>query len=314
MTQTVRIGTRGSKLALIQTDMVIAALKAAHPDLTVQVSIIETSGDWKPEHGETRLSEAEGGKGLFAREIERAILGGAVDCGVHSLKDMPSFLPDGLMIRHVLPREAPEDVLLSNATVRKVEDLPHGAVVGTSSLRRQALLLALRPDLQIKPLRGNVPTRIEKMRGGQVDATLLALAGLRRLGLEHEASCVLHPDQFLPAAAQGIVGIELRADDTATAALFDAIHHAPTGLVAAAERAALAALDGSCRTPIAAYATLNAGQMTLRVAVAGPDGRDVYRDEQTAPVAADDDAANLGRLVGLRLKARVPEDYLSGAA
>lgn len=315
MTKTLRIGTRGSKLALFQAGLVADALKAAHPGLGVEIVEIQTSGDWKPAHGETRLAEVEGGKGLFAREIEQAILDGSVDCGVHSLKDMPAVLPEGLVIRHVLERADPRDALLANndanATVRSLDDLPQGAVVGTSSMRRQAMILAKRPDIKIKPLRGNVPTRIEKLRAGQVDATLLALAGLTRLGLAHEASCILEPDQMLPAAGQGIVGIEIRANDTATAAVLDSIHHCDTGYVAAAERATLAVLDGSCRTPIGAFATLDGGVLTLRVMVASPDGGRVYADEQSGPVTGDDAAARLGQVVGLRLKARVPSDIFS---
>lgn len=311
MAQTLRIGTRGSKLALVQTGMVRDALIAAHPGLEVEVKIIQTSGDWKPEQGETRLSETKGGKGQFAAEIEHALLAGAVDCGVHSLKDMSSFLPEGLVIRHVLKREDPRDVLLANGAVRNLADLPEGAVVGTASLRRQALLLAQRPDFKIVPLRGNVPTRIEKMRTGQVDATILALAGMRRLGLEHEIACVFTAEEMLPAACQGIVGIEIREGDSETARLFDPIHHAESGYAAAAERAALAVLDGSCHTPIGAHAVRDGGIMTLRVLVASGDGRQVFRDEQSAPVQNDADAARLGQVVGLRLKSRIPPDLLA---
>jgi hydroxymethylbilane synthase len=306
--KTLRLGTRGSKLALVQTNMVVAALKAAHPGLDVTTTIIQTTGDWKPEQGETRLSEVHGGKGQFAHEIENAILAGEVDCGVHSLKDMPSFLPDGLILRHTLKRADSRDAFLANDTYRSIEDLPSGAVVGTSSLRRQAILLSRRPDLKIAPFRGNVPTRIEKLRAKQVDATLLALAGLQRLGLEGEVSAVLDHDAMLPAACQGIVGLEIRQDDSETARLLDAIHDRDSGLAAAAERAALAVLDGSCHTPIAAHASLGGDQMTLKVLVASGDGLQVFRDEQAGPVTSDLDAVRLGQVVGLRLKARVPED------
>jgi hydroxymethylbilane synthase len=181
-------------------------------------------------------------------------------------------------------------------------------VIGTSSLRRQAFLLRRRPDLKIKPLRGNVPTRIEKMRAGQVDCAVLARAGLERLGMFDPSFLVLGPDVMLPAAAQGIVGIEIRDGDERTAALFDAVHHTETGYVAAAERAALATLDGSCHTPIGAYAVLKGGQLHLKVAVASADGSAYYEDEQTGPVASDAEARHLGQLVGLRLKSRVPAD------
>jgi len=306
-----RIGTRGSKLALVQTNMVVDALKAAHPGLAVEIITIQTSGDWKPEQGEARLSETAGGKGQFAAEIERAILAQEVDCGVHSLKDMPSVLPDGLMLRHTLKRADPRDALLANGVVHSLEDLPRGAVVGSSSLRRQAMLLARRPDLKIAPLRGNVPTRIEKLRAGQVDATVLALAGLSRLHLEHEVACILAPEFMLPAACQGIVGIEIRKNDSDTARLFDPVHDRNAGLAAAAERAALAVLDGSCHTPIGAHATLDHDQMILKVLVASADGKQIFEDEQAGPVRSDDDAACLGQVVGMRLRARVPSEIFT---
>lgn len=310
MAQKLRIGTRGSKLALVQANMVADALKRAHPGLDAEIVVIQSSADWKPEQGETRLSEAEGGKGLFAREIEQAILANAVDCGVHSMKDMASFLPDGLQVVHVLDRADPRDALLANDGIQSIADLPQGAVVGTASLRRQAMLLALRPDLKIVPLRGNVPTRIEKLRGKQVDATILALAGLNRLGLAHEASCTIDADTMLPAAGQGIVGIETRVGDAQTALLLDAIHNRETGLVLAAERAALQVLDGSCHTPIGAHATLDGDQLHLRVLVASGDGVQVFRDEQSGPVHGDHDAILIGQVVGARLKSRLPDGIL----
>lgn len=309
MTQLLRIGTRGSQLALTQTGMVARLLRAAHPGLEVEVVEIKTSGDWKPADGETRLSAAAGGKGLFAKEIEQAILEGRVDCGVHSLKDMPSFLPEGLVIEHVLPREDARDAFLSNEFA-SIDALPPGAVVGTSSMRRQAFLLARRPDLKIVPLRGNVPTRIEKLRDGQVDATLLALAGLNRLGLSHEIASVIPVEEMTPAAGQGIVGIEIRADDARARNLFDAIHCRGTGLRAAAERAALAALDGSCHTPIGAHAVLEGENMHLDIVVASPDGTEIYREVCTRVAANDDDAALMGRQAGEALKKRLPEGFL----
>ena len=309
MTSAFRIGTRGSQLALIQTEMVAQAVKRAHPDIEIEVKIIQTSGDWKPEQGETRLSEKEGGKGMFAHEIERHLLSGEIDCGVHSLKDMPSFLPDGLVIRHVLKREDPRDAFLSNGA-KTLFDLKQGAVVGTSSLRRQAMLLKHRPDLKIVPLRGNVPTRIEKLRAGQVDAALLALAGLRRLGLEGEIASILEEDVMLPAACQGIVGVEIREGDDRAARLLDPVHDIESGYAAAAERMALGVLDGSCHTPIGAHATLENGVMTLRLMVASQDGQLIFEDEQAGKVQSDEDAAMLGRVTALRLKSRLPENFL----
>ena len=311
MTQILRIGTRASALALRQTDMVAEALRVAHPQLNIEIVRITTSGDWRPADGETRLVEAQGGKGLFAREIEAAILDRRVDCGVHSMKDMPSFLPDGLVIRHMLKREDARDAFLANGC-KAIRDLPRGARFGTSSLRRQAFILGIRPDLEILPLRGNVPTRIEKLRTGQVDATLLACAGLNRLGLESEITSILAIDDMLPAAGQGAVGIETREGDAAIQALFDPLHCRSTGLRVAAERAALQILNGSCHTPIGAYAVLaDDDLLTLRVAVASADGKEMHRVEQAGIVASDNEAAGIGEAVGADLRARVPAHLLT---
>ena len=309
MERVIRIGTRGSRLALRQAGLVAEALNRAHPAVRHEIVTIRTSGDWKPEEGETRLSEAAGGKGLFAREIEAALSSSRIDCGVHSMKDMPSFLPDGLIIRHMLPREDARDAFLANDCMR-LEDLKQGAVVGTSSLRRQAFLLAKRPDLQIVPLRGNVPTRIEKLRAGQVDATLLAIAGLMRLNLDHEAAAILMPADMLPAAGQGAIGIEIREDNTDLAKLLDGLHCRTTGMCVAAERAALQVLDGSCHTPIGAYAELNGGTMTLTAAVASPDGREFFTERRESAVGSDAEAQRLGEAVGGVLKRTVPPRLL----
>lgn len=305
----VKIGTRGSQLALVQTETVAAALRAAHPGLAVELVVINTSGDWKPEQGETRLSPDAGGKALFAKEIEAAILAGAVDCGVHSLKDMPALLPEGLAIDHVLPRAAVDDVLLAHNATR-LDDLPHGAVVGTASLRRQAFVLARRPDLKVVPLRGNVPTRIAKLRAGQVDAAILARAGLERLGLAHEIAAVLPPDDMLPAGCQGIVGIEIRADDARMRRLLAPLHHRETGLCAVAERAALAALGGSCHTPVGVLAVLVDGAMRVRIALGAPDGTAFFTEDMNAPVADEHDAAALGARAGAAIRAVAPADLL----
>ncbi len=309
MLQKLRIGTRGSLLAMTQTNLVADALRAAHPDLDVEVIEILTSGDWKPQHGETRLMEAKGGKGQFAHEIEQRILAGEIDCGVHSLKDMPSFLPDGLVIDHFLPREDPRDAFVS-VKYKNFEEMPEGSVVGTSSLRRQAFLLAKYPHLKVVPLRGNVPTRLEKLAQGQVDATFLAVAGLNRLGMDSHITRILEPQEFLPACGQGIVGIEIRAQDKDVAEVFEAISCAKTSLVAVAERAALQVLDGSCHTPVGAYAELKDGRMTLGVAVAQPDGSEFFADSIEGPVASLDEARTLGQVIGHRLKPRLPEGLL----
>ena len=309
MTHTIRIGTRGSRLAMVQTQMVVDALRRAHPDLIVEIKEIMTSGDWKPEHGETRLAEAAGGKGLFAKEIEMALLDGVIDCGVHSLKDMPSFLPPGLEIAFVLEREDPRDVFIS-AQYGSLAEMKPGSVIGTSALRRQAFVLQKRPDLKVVPLRGNVPTRIEKMKSGQVDALILASAGLKRLGLASEIKEYFSVDDFIPGAAQGVIGLEVRNSDTETKKWLSVLNHSETILIVTAERAALQTLDGSCRTPVGAYATLRGDRIHLRVEVASPDGKDSYEDEIEGAAVTLADAERLGQVVGLRLKARVPADLL----
>ncbi len=309
MKRTIRIGTRGSRLALVQTGLVADALRMAHPALNVEVVRIVTSGDWKPAQGETRLSEAAGGKGQFAREIELALLKGEIDCGVHSMKDMPSFLPDELVIDHMLPREDARDAFLANEC-STLAGLEQGASLGTSSLRRQAFILARRPDLRILPLRGNVPTRIEKLRAGQVDATFLALAGLRRLGLEHEVACVLEPEEMLPSAGQGAIGIEVRKDNKWIHEALDVVHCKATGLCVTAERAALQILNGSCHTPIGSYAVLDGNHLTLQAAVASTDGKQFYEAALSGRVETSHDAQILGEAVGKDLKAHVPPGLL----
>lgn len=317
MGQSLKIGTRGSKLALYQANLVADTLRAAHDDLDVEIVEINTSGDWKPSEGEIRLSEAAGGKGQFAKEIESALMDGRIDCGVHSMKDMPSFLPDGLVISHILPRGDARDAFLAN-DYKTLDDLPQGATVGTASLRRQAFVLSRRPDLNIVPFRGNVPTRIQKLRDGQVDATLLALAGLQRLELEHELSSIMSEDEMLPAAGQGAIGVEIRQGDSATKALLDVIHCRETGLRVAAERAALQVLDGSCHTPIGAYATLESHEMHLRVAVGRLDGQEMHMVEGRLTLNDDTDHCEqvyaLGETLGQRLKDMIPPELLEQCA
>lgn len=309
----IRIGTRASQLALYQTNKVADLLRAGNPDLDIEILEINTSGDWKPEHGETRLSEVQGGKGLFAKEIERAILENYIDCGVHSMKDMPSFLPEGLILEHVIERADSRDVYLSKDNVA-FEDLPQGAVIGSASTRRASFLLSKRPDLKIVPLRGNVPTRIQKLREGQVDATILAAAGLERLELMHEAQAILEPDFMLPAAGQGVIGIEIRKDDAELYEILSKIHHHESGLCVQAERAALQVLDGSCQTPIGAYAVIeNDGQMHLRTAVAALDGSQIEFYDVRGSVKTMAEAIALGTNAGDVLKARVPSEWLQKA-
>ena len=300
-----RIGTRGSPLALAQARLLRQRLSAAHglDDERVLLEVIRTTGDMIRDRP---LTDA-GGKGLFTKEIEEALACGAIDLAVHSAKDMPTELPAGLVIAAVLPREDPRDVFISRKA-KSLPELPRGAVVGTASLRRQALVKHLRSDLSVVTFRGNVETRLRKLEDGAVDATLLALAGLKRLGLDKQATALLPVDEFLPAVGQGIIAIEARADDARTRALLAAIDHADTATALAVERAFLAALDGSCRTPIAGHARVDAGQINFRGLIARPNGTEVLQCERRGSVA---DALALGADAGRELKARAGENFFA---
>jgi hydroxymethylbilane synthase len=278
----IRIGTRGSALALAQARAVAAGLGA-----DAEIVTIRTEGD---RLAEARLA-AVGGKGLFVREIEEALLRREVDIAVHSLKDLPAEPPAGLVLAAFPPREDPRDVLAARVPAT-LEDLKPGAVVGTSSPRRRALLLSLRPDLSIEPIRGNVDTRLRKLAGGGFDAIVLAAAGLRRLGLTPEHCRPLDPDTFVPAVGQGIVAIEARADDAGTLRRLQALDDAPTRPCALAERAYLARLGASCNTPMAAHARLDHGTLHMAAVVASEDGRQILRARASAPAA---EAERLGR-------------------
>ena len=298
-----RIGTRGSPLALAQAREVRAGLAAAHgvaPD-EIAIEAIRTTGDMIQNRP---LAEA-GGKGLFTKEIEEALGAGAIDLAVHSAKDMPTALPAGLAIAAVLAREDARDVFIS-ARAATLLDLPAGAVVGTASLRRQALVKHARPDLTVVSLRGNVETRLRKLAAGEVDATLLALAGLKRLGRADAATAVLAIDEFLPAVGQGIIAIEARADDRRTRELLAAVDHAGSAVALAAERAFLAVLDGSCRTPIAGHATVAAGRLAFAGLIARPDGSELHQCGREGAVA---DAVALGADAGRELKARASPGF-----
>jgi hydroxymethylbilane synthase len=300
-----RIGTRGSPLALVQARAVRARLAAAHgiDAERIALEIIRTTGDMVRDRPLAEL----GGKGLFTKEIEEALAAGAIDLAVHSAKDMPTVLPAGLAIAAVLEREDARDVFISRkaATLR---ELAPGAVVGTASLRRQALVLRLRADLAVVPMRGNVETRLRKLEAGEVDATLLALAGLKRLGLADAATAVLSIEEFLPAVGQGVIAIEGRANDVKTRALLAAVDHAETATALVAERAFLALLDGSCRTPIAGHATITHGRLAFRGLIAKPDGSAAF---ETAREGAAADAAALGADAGRELKARAGADFFA---
>ena len=301
-----KIGTRGSKLALTQTGLVRDALAAAVPALAapgaIEIVVIRTTGDMLQDRP---LSEA-GGKGLFDKEIEEALLDNRIDAAVHSMKDMPTAQPAGLAISAFLPREDVRDVLIAGEA-RRIADLKQGAIVGTAALRRKAQLLHRRPDLQIVNIRGNVDTRLAKREAGVVEATLLALAGLKRLGLGH-VGVPISEDEMLPAVGQGAVCIECRIDDAKTRASLAAIDHAATATCVAAEHAMLAVLDGSCRTPIAGHAVLAAdGSLHLRGLILKPDGSQAIATERRGPAK---DAAALGRDAGLELKQRGGPGFL----
>jgi hydroxymethylbilane synthase len=302
-----RLGTRGSKLALVQAGLVRDALAAAVPALAAPDAIaivpIKTTGDAIQDRP---LSEA-GGKGLFVKEIEEALLARRIDAAVHSMKDMPTAQPAGLLISAFLPREDARDVLIAG-DVQSIADLKRGAIVGTSALRRRAQLLHRRPDLVIADLRGNVETRLAKRAAGVVEATLLALAGLKRLGMAHVGTPVPE-SEMLPAVGQGAVCIECRRDDARTRAWLAAIDHAPTATCVAAEHAMLAVLDGSCRTPIAGHAILAAdGSLLLRGLIIKPDGSQAIATQRSGAAA---DAEAMGRDAGHELKRRGGPGFLS---
>jgi hydroxymethylbilane synthase len=300
-----RIGTRGSPLALAQAHTVRDRLAAAHgcvPD-DIAIHIIKTTGD---QILDRPLSEA-GGKGLFTKEIEEALLANAIDIAVHSSKDMPTQLPDGLALVAYLEREDVRDVFISRKAAT-IADLSQGALVGSASLRRQALVKRLRPDLRVGIFRGNVQTRLRKLDEGEADATLLALAGLKRLGLEHEATAILPLDQFPPAIGQGAIGIEARLSNTKTLDLIAPIAHRDTKIALDTERAFLAALDGSCRTPIAGLATVKGNALSFRGMILRPDGSEVFETSRQGVVA---DAERLGADAGRELKARGGPDFFT---
>lgn len=294
----IRIGTRGSPLALAQAHMVrdrIAQTQAIAPD-QIEIVAIKTTGD---KIQDRPLSEL-GGKGLFTKEIELDLLGGQIDLAVHSMKDVPTVLPDGLVIEVLLEREDPSDAFISRIA-SSLSGLPQGAVVGSSSLRRQAQIKHQRPDLKVVDYRGNVETRLRKLDEGQVDATFLACAGLKRLGLAHEITAPVSPDIMLPAVAQGAIGLETRADDDRMRSLLAPLNHQDTAVCVAAERGFLAALDGSCRTPIAGLAEVDAGGIAFRGMIISPDGQTVHQTERQGQRGQ---AAALGQDAGAELKRR----------
>lgn len=301
-----RIGTRGSALALAQAHETRDRLKAAHglSDDAFEIVVIKTSGDRIQDRP---LSEV-GGKGLFTKEIEEALLDERIDVAVHSSKDMPTVLPDGLALTAFLPREDVRDAFLS-PKAKSLQELPHGAVVGSSSLRRQAMIKRLRPDIDVVMYRGNLQTRLKKLADGAVDATLLAAAGLKRLGLEAEITSMLATDEFLPAVGQGAICIESREDDAATLEKLAPIHDPETQIRLDAERAFLGVLDGSCRTPIGGLATILDGDLHFKGIVLKPDGSACHEAEANGPV---EKAVSIGVSVAEALKDRMGPGFLTG--
>jgi hydroxymethylbilane synthase len=305
-TSTLRIGSRGSPLALVQARQVKERLAAAGVDAgRIEIVAIRTTGD---KIQDRPLAEA-GGKGVFTKEIEEALLAGAIDLAVHSSKDLPTVLPAGLVLAGFLPREDPRDAFISRKA-KTLRELPPRAIVGTASPRRQAFVLRLRPDIRIVTLRGNVETRLRKLEAGDVDATLLAVAGLKRLGLLAAATAILEPEEFLPAVGQGAIGIETRADDAATRGLIAGISDADTEAALAAERAFLAVLDGSCRTPIGGYARVRGSALSFRGMIAKMDGSETFDVVREGNREA---AAELGAAAGRELRSRASVDFFAQA-
>ncbi len=306
--QPLLIGTRGSPLALWQARHVWASLlaKAGLGEGDVGLSVITTSGD----HIKDKPLRDFGGKGLFTKEIDEALLRGDVDLAVHSMKDLPTELPQGICIAAVLPRGDVRDAFISKMA-QSLAELPSGARIGTSSLRRQAQVKRLRPDLEVIALRGNVETRLKKLDEGQADVTLLAVAGLERLGLTSHITAMLSTEEMLPAVAQGAIGVVCRTDDTNTRALLATLNDAKTATAVACERSFLAALDGSCKTPIAGLAEISDDMLRLRGMILAPDGSEWHEVEMTGP---ETDALRIGEEAGKDLLARAGSEFLARLA
>ena len=299
----IRIGTRGSPLALAQAEELRSRLSDSSGMKTedFEIIVIKTSGDRILDRA---LADA-GGKELFTKEIEEALLDNRIDMAVHSSKDMPTILPQGLQIGCFLPREDVRDALICLKS-NSISDLPEGARVGTASLRRAAQIRNIRPDLEVVLFRGNVQTRLRKLEEGEADATFLAHAGLKRLGLTEHIAALIEPEDMLPAVGQGAICVEVRIGDPAIGPLVAAIHDPNTGDCLNAERAFLAALDGSCRTPIAGLATIEGDQIRFRGQVLSPDGIVSHKTEKFGPRT---DATALGHQAGSEIKALLPADF-----
>ena len=308
-TPILRIGTRGSPLAVAQAEETKRRLGNAFPELAVEgaveIVVIKTTGDIVLDKA---LSEI-GGKGLFTKEIDDAMFAGDIDIAVHSMKDVPTWLPDGIILPCMMEREDPRDAFISNKA-SCIEDLPQGAVVGSASLRRQAQIMSMRSDLKVINFRGNVQTRLKKLAAGDVDATLLAIAGLNRMDMAHVATQVIDPTVMLPAVGQGAVGITVLASDEKSIRYLEPINHPETVLRVTAERGFLTELDGSCRTPIAAQAWLQDGKLEFRGLIARTDGSETH--ETTRSCAPNmDDARAMGHDAGAEMKAKASPDFFA---
>ncbi len=298
-----KIGTRASQLAMAQAHEARARLMAAHglPEEAFEIVPLTTTGD----RIQNRALAEAGGKGLFTKELEEALLDRRIDIAVHSSKDMPTQLPQGLELSAFLPREDPRDAFIGKAA-KSIAELPQGAKVGSSSLRRQALIRRMRPDLDVVLFRGNVQTRLRKLDEGVAEGTILALAGLKRLGLSHIAADVMTLEAFPPAPGQGAICIESRIGDDGVVAMLAAIHHEPTGQALACERAFLAALDGSCRTPIAGHATVANGRLSFSGLIITPDGTRSHAVEADGRAV---DGARIGAQAGADVRAKAGPDF-----
>ncbi len=302
-----KLGTRGSPLALTQSRHVASLLAraAGMEDSDFALESFVTSGDRLKDQ---RLQDA-GGKGLFTKELDEALLDRRIDAAIHSMKDLPTKLPDGLVLAAVPEREDPRDAFISHKA-KTLKYLPKGAVVGTASLRRQAQALYVRPDLKVVVLRGSVETRLKKLEDGSIDATFLAMAGLTRLGLTGHVTALLDAEEMPPAPGQGALAVTCRADDTKTRALLAKISVTQCEIQTAAERGFLEALDGSCRTPIGALALIDGSTLSFRGEILSPDGKLRWRREDSVTLGSADEAAALGRRLGASIRADAGEDFI----
>lgn len=301
--RTLRIGTRGSPLALWQAEHVRDLLKSCGFTGEIVVDVFSTAGD----RIKNRPLREFGGKGLFTKEIDAALLSGQIDIAVHSMKDLPTELPAGTIIAAIPERADVRDAFISHKAPT-IGDLPEGALVGTASLRRQAQVKQMRPDLKVETFRGNVQTRLRKLHEGAADATLLAYAGLKRLGLTHHATSVIAPEDMLPAVGQGALGIACRSDDKEVIDWLEPLNHGPSETAISCERAFLAKLDGSCRTPIAGLAELDGDRMTFRGMILKPDGSESFETEREGEQGR---ASWLGTDAAAELLTRAGDDFLA---